>query len=155
MALADLYTETLGVREHKVAFTKDISKFHQCIEEGEIAQQVRRILWGFSNNRKEPEVFDTTKVNCGDRPAGCKDMAAVRKTAERFRLGREEAPWFLKNRTYVDGALGGAHDNKYAMRISQDMENIIKNRCFRRWDTKKDEVCIDVKINYGEKNGLK
>ncbi len=26
-ALADLYTVTLGMREHKVAFTKDISKF--------------------------------------------------------------------------------------------------------------------------------
>jgi hypothetical protein len=27
-ALADLYTVTLGIREHKVAFTKDISKFY-------------------------------------------------------------------------------------------------------------------------------
>jgi hypothetical protein len=29
--LADLYTVTLGIREHKVAFTKDISKFYQCV----------------------------------------------------------------------------------------------------------------------------
>jgi hypothetical protein len=28
-ALADLYTVTLGMRKHKVAFTKDISKFYQ------------------------------------------------------------------------------------------------------------------------------
>ncbi len=27
-ALADLYAVTLGMREHKVAFTKDISKFY-------------------------------------------------------------------------------------------------------------------------------
>jgi hypothetical protein len=60
------------------------------------------------------------------------------------------------------------------MRISQDMEDITENRgfCFKetvltggplgetgglwellglRWDTKKDEISIDVKINYGEK----
>jgi hypothetical protein len=35
-ALADLYTVTLGIREHKVAFTKDISKFYQCVEADEI-----------------------------------------------------------------------------------------------------------------------
>jgi hypothetical protein len=29
-ALADLYTVTLGIREHKVAFTKDISKFYHA-----------------------------------------------------------------------------------------------------------------------------
>ncbi len=34
-ALADLYTVTLGIREHKVAFTKDISKFYQCVEADE------------------------------------------------------------------------------------------------------------------------
>jgi hypothetical protein len=32
LALVDLYTMTLGMREHKVAFTKDISKFYQCVE---------------------------------------------------------------------------------------------------------------------------
>ncbi len=47
--LADLYTVTLGIREHKVAFTKDISKFYQCVEADEAAQHVRRILWRFGD----------------------------------------------------------------------------------------------------------
>jgi hypothetical protein len=38
---------TLSIREHKVAFTKDISKFYQCVEADEAAQHVRRILWRF------------------------------------------------------------------------------------------------------------
>ncbi len=46
-ALADLYMVTLGMREHKVTFTKDISKFYQCIEANEAAQRIRRILWRF------------------------------------------------------------------------------------------------------------
>ncbi len=44
-AMADLYMVTLGIREHKVAFTKDISKFYQCVETDETTQHVRRILW--------------------------------------------------------------------------------------------------------------
>jgi hypothetical protein len=43
-ALADLYTVTLGIREHKMAFTKDISKFYQCVEADKAAQHVKRIL---------------------------------------------------------------------------------------------------------------
>jgi hypothetical protein len=38
--LADLYMVTLGMREHKVAFTKDIYKFYQCVEADKTAQHV-------------------------------------------------------------------------------------------------------------------
>ncbi len=79
--LADLYTVTLGIREHKVAFTKDISKFYQCVEADEAAQHIRRILWRFGDRSKEPTIFMTTRVNYGDRPAGCIAIAAVRETA--------------------------------------------------------------------------
>jgi hypothetical protein len=48
-ALADLYTITLRMREHKVAFTKNISKFYQCIKADETAPHVRRILWRFAD----------------------------------------------------------------------------------------------------------
>jgi hypothetical protein len=69
-ALADLYMVTLGIREHKVAFTKDISKFYQCVEAAESAQQVRRILWRFGEGAREPTIFVTTWVIYGDRPGG-------------------------------------------------------------------------------------
>jgi hypothetical protein len=173
-ALADLYTVTLGIREHKVAFTKDISKFYQCVEADEAAQHVRRILWRFGDKTKEPTIFVTTRVNYGDRPAGCIAIAAVRETADCFGKGRETAAWFLENRTYVDDATGGASSTEAARRVSQDMEDILENGGFRfketvmsgdllgeggelrkvlglRWDTQKDEICMDIKLNYGEK----
>jgi hypothetical protein len=53
-ALADLYTVTLGIREHKLAFNKDISKFYQCVEADEAAQHVRRILWRFGKEKEDP-----------------------------------------------------------------------------------------------------
>jgi hypothetical protein len=173
-ALADLYTVTLGIREHKVAFTKDISKFYQCVEADEAAQHVRRILWRFGDRAKEPTIFVTTRVNYGDRPAGCIAIAAVGETAARFGKGKETAAWFIRNRTYVDDATGGASSTEAARRLSQDMEDILENGGFRfketvmsgdplgegeelrkvlglRWDTQKDEICADIKLNYGEK----
>jgi hypothetical protein len=83
------------MREHKVAFTKDISKFYQCVEADEAAQHVKRILWRFGDKSKDPTIFVTTRVNYGDRPAGCIAIAAVRETADRFGAGRETAAWFL------------------------------------------------------------
>jgi hypothetical protein len=65
-ALADLYKVMLVIHKYKVAFTKDISKFFQCVEADETAQHMKRILWRFGNNRKEPKIFITTKVNYGD-----------------------------------------------------------------------------------------
>jgi hypothetical protein len=62
-ALAYLYTMTLGIWEHKVAFTKDISKFYQCVEADKTAQHVRRILWRFGNGGEEPTIFVTTRIN--------------------------------------------------------------------------------------------
>jgi hypothetical protein len=173
-ALADLYTVTLGIREHKVAFTKDISKFYQCVEPDKAAQHVRRILWRFGEKSREPTIFVTTRVNYGDRPAGCIAIAAVRETASRFGEGKERAPWFLKNRTYVDDDTGGGSSTEAAKQVSQDMEDILGNGGFRfketvmsgdllgkdwelrkvlglRWDTQRDEVSVEIKLNYGEK----
>ncbi len=173
-ALADLYTVTLGIREHKVAFTKDISKFYQCVEADEAAQHVRRILWRFGDRSKEPTIFVTTRVSYGDRPAGCIAIAAVRETVDRFGRGKETAAWFLKNRTYVDDATGGASSMEEAKKVSQDMEDILENGGFRfketvmagdplegvgelrkvlglRWDMQEDKICVDIKLNYGEK----
>jgi hypothetical protein len=173
-ALADLYTVTLGIREHKVAFTEDISKFYQCMEANEAAHHVRRILWRFRDKSQEPTIFVTTRVNYGDQPAGCIAIAAVWETADHFGRGRETAALFLKNRTYVDNATGGASSAEAARQVSQDMEDILENGGFRfketvmsgdlleeggelrkvlglRWDTQEDEICVDIKLNYGLK----
>jgi hypothetical protein len=91
LALADLYTVTLGIREHRVAFTKDISKFYQCVEADEAAQHVRRILWRFGERSREPTIFVTTRVNYDDRAAECIAIAAVQEPASRFGEGKEEA----------------------------------------------------------------
>ncbi len=67
------------------------SSIYQCVEADTATQHVRRILWRFGDTDVGLIIFVTTKVNYGDRPAGCIARAAVRETAERFGKEREEA----------------------------------------------------------------
>ncbi len=108
-------------------------------------------------------------MNYGDRPAGCIAIAAVRETVTRFGEGREQAAWFLKNRSYVDDATAGAGSVEAAKQVSQDVEDILENGglCFKetvmsgdplgrdgelrkvlglRWDTQREEICVDIKL---------
>jgi hypothetical protein len=84
-ALADLYTVALGMLEHK-----DISELYRCVEADEATQHVKRILWRFGNGGIEPTICVTTRVNYGDKLAGCIAIAAVRETAERFGEGKKK-----------------------------------------------------------------
>jgi hypothetical protein len=70
--------------------------------------------------------------------------------------------------------MGGASTLAAAKQVSQDVEDILENGGFRfketvmsgdplgetgemrkvlglRWDTERDEICMDIKLNYGEK----
>jgi hypothetical protein len=154
-ALADLCTMTLGMREHKVAFTKDISKFYQCLEADEAGHHVRRILWRFGDVSIDAIIFVTTKVSYDDRPEGCMEIAAVRETAERFGKGREEAAWFLINRMFVDDAAGGANYKKNAMQVSADMENMISNGGFQFKETVMSGYPLDGKGELRKVRGLR
>ncbi len=53
----------------------------------------RRVLYRFVNTPKEPEVFVTSKVNYGDRPAGCIAVVLVQETVVRFSIVRKEAAY--------------------------------------------------------------
>jgi hypothetical protein len=163
---------TLGMREHKITFRKDTSKFYQCVEADDAAQHVRRILWRFGVESMDPIIFLTMRVNYGDLPAGRIAIAAVRETTERFGGEKKKAAWFLKNRTYVDDATGRADSQEESRQVSVDMEDIPENSRFRfkemsgdplgdtrelrkllglRWDTERVKIVVDIKLNYGEK----
>jgi hypothetical protein len=80
-ALADLFTVTVGFREHRFALTKDLSKFYNCVLAVELAQHMRRVVWRYGDDGAKVKVFITTNVNFGDRPAGCIAIAAVTETS--------------------------------------------------------------------------
>jgi len=173
-ALADLFSVSLGHREHIFALAKDLSKFYQCVDVDELAQHLRRVVWRGGQLDKEPEIFITTTVNFGDHPAGCISITAVRETAKRFQEICPQAAWFIQNRCYVDDALAGADTKEELETISNGMEAIVARGGFKfketvmsgdpveesdqlrkvlglRWDTAKDRLLIEVKVNFSGK----
>jgi hypothetical protein len=173
-ALADLFSVSLGHREYVFALAKDLSKFYQRVDADELAQHLRRVVWRGGNLNKEPDVYLTTTVNFGDKPAGCIAITAVRETARRFQEINPEAAWFIRNRTYVDDATAGADSKEDLMAISRGMEAIVARGGFKfketvmsgdqvedpdqlrkvlglRWDTKNDRLLIEVRVNYSGK----
>jgi hypothetical protein len=50
--------------------------------------------------------------------------------AEKFSTEKKKAAWFLKNRTYVDDAQGGADIHEEARQVSTDMKDILENGGF-------------------------
>ncbi len=69
-ALVDLFRVTLGIREHRYALTKDLSKFFQRVDAEPLAQHLRRVMWRGGDTTAEMKVYITTTVNFGDKPAG-------------------------------------------------------------------------------------
>ena len=90
-ALADLFSVRLGMREHRYAIAKDLSKFYNCVLADPVAQHTRRVVWRNGELEAAPEVYCTTTVNFGDKPVG----------------GIAIAAYFLKNPTYVDDCVAG------------------------------------------------
>ena len=173
-ALADLFAVCLGHREHIFALAKDLSKFYQCVDADELAQHLRRVVWRGGELEREPDIYITTTVNFGDRPAGAIAITAVRETARRFEEISPEAAWFIQNRTYVDDALAGSDEEEKLEVISQGMEAIVARGGFKfketvksgdpvddqehlrkvlgvRWDTERDRLLIEVRVNYSGK----
>jgi hypothetical protein len=171
-ALVDLFTVTLGIREHRYALTKDLSKFYQRVDTDPLAQHLRQVMWRGGDRSAEMKVYITTTVNFGDKPAGCIAIAAARETAERFGAEFPEAAWFLKFRTYVDDATAGADTMARLRELSSEMETVARQGGFEFkerlmsgdeekddgephkvlgliWKTEEDRLKVDVKLNLG------
>jgi hypothetical protein len=129
-ALVDLFTVTLGIREHQYALTKDLLKFYQRVDADPLAQHLRRVMWRGGDGSAEMKVYITTTVNFGDKPAGCIAIAAAREPAERFGAEFPEAAWFLKFRTYVDDATAGADTMARLRELSSEMETVARQGGF-------------------------
>jgi hypothetical protein len=125
-ALADFYTVTLGMKEHKVAFTKDISKFYQCVEADGAAQHVRRILWRFRDMQKWLPMYSLPPgVNKGDRPAGCIALLQSVRQLRGYGQGerklhgssRNKRTWMTRQGAHATKRTG-AHAKKRTQRAS-------------------------------------
>jgi hypothetical protein len=123
-ALVDLFTVTLGLREYQYALTNDLSKFYLRVQADELAQHVRRIIWHGGELDRDQDVYVTTTVNFGDRPAGYIAITATREMAKMFSGSKDDFACFLTERTYVNDATAGANTRYKLVKLSRKMEEI-------------------------------
>ncbi len=178
-ALVDLFTVTLGMQECQYVLTKDLSKFYQRVKADKMAQHLRRIIWRGGELDRDSDMYVTTTVNFGDRPAGCIAIAATRETARMFDGGKDNAARFLTERTYVDDATAGTNTRDELRELSKEMEEIaacggftfketmmsgdpvedndnLKKVLGLIWDTAADRLRMDVKVNFsGKQKGVR
>ena len=172
-ALNDLFGVTLGFRRHEVAVVKDISKFYQSVRTVEHDQHLRRVLWRDGNTDEKPKIYKTTRVNFGDKPAGCMAQTALRETAKIYQDINKEAASKLIDDTYVDDSKSRAESRDKAEQLSEDMDKIAKMGGFTLketvmsgdknilgtprkvlglgWDTEKDEIYVETHVNTSSK----
>ena len=87
------------------------------------------------NQKIEPDVYVMTSVSFGDRSAGNIAIVALQKTAE---MAKEEFPQavdiILKN-SYVDDIAGTVKDIQTAVRITNEVDSIMKQGGFeiKQW----------------------
>ena len=174
-SLNDIYNVLLNFRTFETAFVKDISKFYQSIACSIRDQHLRRVLWRGGDEKVQPEIYVTSTVNFGDRPAGCISLTALRMTAELFKDIDPEAANKLKTDSYMDDVLSGGKNQEDARRISAKMEEIAECGGFKfkstivsgdivdgnpgkklkilgtAWLPTTDEIQVEVKVNPSDK----
>ena len=165
-ALNNIYSVLLNFRTYPVAFVKDLSKFYQSVQACERDQHLRRVIWRGGKEDIPPKIYITQTVNFGDKPAGCMALTCVRETADLYKNIDQEAAYKLKNDNYVDDVASGAETHEDAVRVSTNMDKIVEMGGFRfkstvmsgdegdpkkvlgtGWDTQKDQLFVEVKVN--------
>ena len=172
-SLNNIFSVMLGFRRYPVGMVLDISKFYQSVKSCERDQHLRRVVWRFGEDNKAPDVFVTTCVNFGDRPAGCVAQAALRETARLYRDLSVAASERLIRDSYCDDIVTGGGCMAEVQGLADDMGKIVGLGGFvfkdvvvsgqelsgeqemkvlgTYWHTKSDALSVDVHINLGEK----
>ena len=172
-SINDIFSVMLGFRRYAVGLVVDISKFYQTVLSCERDQHVRRVVWRFGQQKAEPSVYITTRVNFGDKPAGCVAQAALRETARLYNHLSPLAAERIREDSYVDDLVTGAGSEPEAKQLLDDMSKIVsmggfsfKEAVFSNdhchpepvkkvlgtcWHIESDCLSIDTKVNYSEK----
>ncbi|KAM9744581.1 uncharacterized protein ACNS7B_011726 [Menidia menidia] len=121
----------LRFREGTYAALGDIKKMYNSVWLEEREVHLHRFIWRDSEE-EEVEDYAITRVNIGDKPAGCIAQLAMRETANlpSF-IHLEEERQVLQNNSYVDDILTSHNDPDRLKEITENVERILKAGGFK------------------------
>ncbi|KAJ7998129.1 hypothetical protein DPEC_G00219380 [Dallia pectoralis] len=104
----------------------DIRKMYNSVWLEDLEMRLHRFLWR-DTAEKEIEEYAITRVNMGDRPAGCIAQLAMRETAKLPMFARlEEERRILEEDAYVDDILTSHNDLQKLDQNMEGLNNILK-----------------------------
>lgn len=104
----------------------DIQKMYNSVWLEDLEMHLHRFLWRDSEDR-EIEEYAITRVNIGDRPAGCIAQLAMRETAKLPMFTHlEEERRVLEEDSYVDDILTSHNDLEKLDKTTKTVEEILK-----------------------------
>lgn len=124
--LNPIRTVLLRFRRGVHAALGDIRKMYNSVWLEEREMHLHRFLWRDSQD-EEIEEYAITRVNIGDKPAGCIAQLAMRETAKLPKFSHlEEAQRVLEEDSYVDDILTSHNDANRLDEITMEVEEILK-----------------------------
>ncbi|XP_068675312.1 uncharacterized protein [Montipora foliosa] len=129
--LNDLFGVVLRFRENEIAFIGDISKMYHRIRIPEADQHVHRFLWRNLQTDREPDVYVTTVLTFGDKPAPAMAQIALRKTADEARKDFPEAAQVLKDNTYMDDICDSVCAEEEARELTKCIDSVLETGGFK------------------------
>ncbi|XP_054911873.1 uncharacterized protein LOC129376308 isoform X1 [Poeciliopsis prolifica] len=121
----------LRFREGAYAALGDIKKMYNSVWLEEREVHLHRFIWRDSEDEKVGD-YAITRVNIGDKPAGCIAQLAMRETASlpSF-IHLVEERQVLQNNSYVDDILVSHNDPDRLKQITENVERILKAGGFK------------------------
>lgn len=116
----------LKFREGAYAALGDIKKMYNSVWLEEREVHLHRFIWRDAEDEKVGD-YAITRVNIGDKPAGCIPQLAMRETASLPSFVHlEEERKVLLNNSYVDDILTSHNDPDRLKEITENVEHILK-----------------------------
>ena len=167
--VTSLISVLIEFRSNCVAATLDVRKFYNQIDSSEKDQNLRRFLWRWGEDGREPDIFVHSTATFGDVSAGPAATTALGKTAEREKVDFPQASGVVRRTTYIDDILAGERSPEKLEQLVGDIVELCRRGGFETkpphvsgqdgktttlglvWHKKEDDVSIKFRLNLSEK----
>ena len=130
----DLFNILINFRQHKIAFTADISKMYRQVRIREEQRDLQRIIW--RNDVTEPlGIYKLNTVTYGTSSASFLATRALQEAVANFRESMPTAANVIISDFYVDDLLTGSDNIFNAKLLKSEITDILQSSGFelRKW----------------------
>lgn len=159
----DLVSILLRFRLYNIVFCADIAQMYRQVWVAPHQRHLQRILWR-SNNSDQVRIYNLNTVTFGLTSSPFLAIRCLRELANECAMSNPIASNVISHSFYVDDLVSGADSVEEAIKICNDVSNILKSGGFelRKWNSNSNEVLKELHcqrdsqvMQFGEKTQTK